>query len=168
VEAAYPTVDRWALVRTGDPSEADDLTQDVMIQMIRKLDGYAGKSRFGTWLYTVTRNAAADRFRRARRRAKLMENPITVEHLTPLSDPTPDVTAERSALAESVRTLFMELPLRQREVFDLVEMQGLTSPEAAERLGIDPVSVRTHLFRARKALRTRILGSRPELAEDMP
>jgi RNA polymerase sigma-70 factor (ECF subfamily) len=168
VEAAYPRVRRWALVRTGDPTEADDLTQDVMIHMIRKLDGYKWKSAFGTWLYSVTRNAAADRFRRARRRSRLTKNPIALAHMTPDTEAAPDATLGRSSMVESIREFFMELPLRQREVFDLVELQGLTSPEAAERLGIEAVSVRAHLFRARKTLRTRILRSRPELVEDLP
>ena len=97
-----------------------------------------------------------------------MENPIAVAHITPDTEAAPDATVGQSTMVESIREFFMELPLRQREVFDLVELQGLTSPEAAERLGIEAVSVRAHLFRARKTLRTRILRSRPELVEDLP
>jgi len=166
VEAAYPTVHRWALVRTGDAMEADDLTQDVMIQMIRKLSRYRGKSRFSTWLYTVTRNAAADGFRRAKRRADVAEDPRAVEAFTPKAPVSADQQVDDGAASDMVQAFFRELPLRQREVFDLVELQGLSSPEVAERLGIEPVSVRAHLFKARKALRIRILEARPELAED--
>lgn len=168
VEAAYPRVHRWALVRTGDPREADDLTQDVMIQMIRKLDGYRGTARFSTWLYSVTRNAASDRFRRAKHQADLAEDPRAMEAFTPTEQLGADEQIDRSGLSGMVRSFFEELPLRQREVFDLVELQGLSSPEAAERLGIEPVSVRAHLFKARKALRSRILESSPELAEELP
>ena len=167
VKAAYPSVRRWALVRTGDPTEAEDLTQDVLIQMIRRLDSYRGQAAFGTWLYTVTRNAASDRFRTARRQARLVEDPRAVEALTPSRPDPVDAQVERRGLSGLVRTFFQELPARQREVFDLVELQGLTSPEAAERLGIEAVSVRANLFKARRALRTRILDARPELAEDL-
>ena len=61
--------------------------------------------------------------------------------------------------------LFRGLPARQREVFHLTEVEGLAAPEIAERLGMSPVTVRAHLFRARRALRTRILARHPELAE---
>lgn len=50
-ERAYPVVRRlWALVQTGDPMEADDLTQDVLVQMIRKMESFQGDARFSTWL----------------------------------------------------------------------------------------------------------------------
>jgi RNA polymerase sigma-70 factor (ECF subfamily) len=167
VEAAYPSVRRWALIRTGDPSEADDLTQDVLIQMIRKLDSFRGTAGFSTWLYTVTRNAAADRFRKSKRQADLVADPRSQEALTPSGEVSADTAIDRGSLTDMVHTFFSELPLRQREVFDLVELQGLTSPEAAQRLGIEPVSVRAHLLKARKALRGRILQARPELVEDV-
>lgn len=168
VEAAYPAVRRWALVHTGDPADADDLTQDVMIQMIRRLDSYQGDARFSTWLYTVTRNAASDRFRVARRRARILEDPKAVESVAPSGQPAPDGGLDAGKVRSAVMRFFRELPLRQREVFDLVELQGLTSPEAAEHLGIEPVSVRANLFKARRALRARILASHPEFAEDLP
>ena len=67
VEAAYTRVRRWALVHTGDPMEADDLSQDVMVKMLRKLHTFEGNARFDTWLYAMTRNAARDRIRRRRK-----------------------------------------------------------------------------------------------------
>lgn len=168
VTAAYPMVRRWALLRTGDPADAEDLTQDVMIQMIRKLDGFRGDAGFSTWLYAVTRSAAAERARRARRRAEVQADPRAVESVTPPSPADPAQTAEWDAAARVVRTGFFRLPLRQREVFDLVELQGLTSSEAAARLGIEAVSVRAHLFKARRALRGHILSHDPALVEDTP
>jgi RNA polymerase sigma-70 factor (ECF subfamily) len=80
--------------------------------------------------------------------------------------PDPGDLADRSDLIGVVRTFFRELPPRQREVFDLGDLQGLPSVEIAERLGIEPVSVRAHLFKARRALRKRILEHHPELAEE--
>ena len=166
VQEVYPLVHRWALVRTGDPSEADDLTQDVMIQMIRRLGSYQGNARFSTWLYSVTRNAATDRQRKSGRQARALEDAGLSMAVTPDSPPGPDTLAERASLSGVVQTFLRELPVRQREVLDLVDLQGLSSPEAAERLGIEPVSVRASLFKARRALRRRILEGHPHLAED--
>jgi RNA polymerase sigma-70 factor (ECF subfamily) len=166
VTYAYPTVRRWALVHTGDPSEADDLTQDVLVQMIRRLGTYRGSSAFGTWVYAVTRNAAADRRRRANRRAHLKVDPGALVNLRPDVGESPDRAVDRARLGSLLRTFFDELPARQREVFNLADLQGFTSPEIAEMLGIEPVSVRAHLFKARRTLRVRILSANPDLVED--
>lgn len=164
--AAYPLVRRWSLVRTGDPADADDLTQDVLVLMIQRLDTFRGSSRFTTWLYALARNAATDRLRRERRRARFRDDPRIVERTTADAEPGPEATADRDLLARMISDFFDELPERQREVFDLAELQGLPASEVAERLGIEPVSVRAHLFKARRTLRGRILARHPEVAEE--
>jgi RNA polymerase sigma-70 factor (ECF subfamily) len=166
VRAAYPVVRRWALVRTGDPVEAEDLTQDVLIRMIRKLDSYEGGSAFGTWLYSVTRNAALDRFRGRRRRERMEEEARTRLHVVPSAAEDPARAVEGREVERVVTVFFEELPERQREVFDLVELQGMSTARVAALLGIEPVSVRANLFKARRTIRERILESMPEVAED--
>lgn len=166
VRTAYPVVRRWALVRTGDPVEADDLTQDVLIRMIRKLDSYEGGSAFATWLYSVTRNAALDRLRGRRRRERVEEEARTRLHLMPSAAEDPARAVEGREVERVVTLFFEELPERQREVFDLVELQGMSTARVAALLGIEPVSVRANLFKARRTIRERILESMPEVAED--
>ncbi len=165
-ERAYPVVHRWALVHTGNPMDADDLTQDVLVHMIRRIESFQGDARFSTWLYTVTRNAAADRHRKRTRRTRLAETPKAYWELLPADSSDPAKETERRELGEMLRVFFDRLPDRQREVFDLVELQGLSGTEVSELLGIEPVSVRAHLFKARTRLRSLILKTSPELAED--
>lgn len=163
VEGAYPRVRRWTLVLTGDPHDAEDLTQDVLVHMIRKLDSFQGNAQFSTWLYTITRNAATDRFRkRSRRKSFEAHNPSVFREIVPDSPEDPSLAAERSETRDLVRSFFLELPDRQREIFDLVELQDVPAVEVAERLGIEPVSVRAHLFKARKRIRERILQEYPD------
>jgi RNA polymerase sigma-70 factor (ECF subfamily) len=163
---AYPLVRRWALVRTGDAADADDLTQDVLVQVIQRLGSFHGSARFNTWLYTVTRNASTDWLRRRGRLRRAHNDPRSESFLTPDPPPTPDVASDHGLMARVIRTFFEELPDRQREVFDLAELQDLSSTEISERLGIEPVSVRASLFKARRTLRSRILENHPELAEE--
>ena len=165
-ERAYPVVHRWALVHTGDPMEADDLTQDVLLQMIRKMESFQGDARFSTWLYTVTRNAASDRHRKQARRTRLAESPKAHLALVPKAANDPAKEAERRELGDMLSVFFEQLPGRQREIFDLVELQGLSGAEVSDLLGIEAVSVRAHLFKARKRLRSLILQASPELVED--
>ncbi len=167
VTRAHPIVRRWALVRTGDPTEADDLAQDVLVQMIRRLASYQGTAAFGTWLYTVTRNAAEDRRRLGNRREKARRSAEALGALLPARTERPDEALDRERLASLLRAFFEELPPRQREVLDLSDLQGFTSPEIAGMLGIEPVSVRAHLFKARRTLRRRILKAHPYFADDL-
>ena len=73
---------------------------------------------------------------------------------------------DRRRLRGLVGLLVDELPPRQREVFQLSEMQGLGSSEIAEILGLAPVSVRAALLKARRALRKKMLDRHPEFVEE--
>ena len=167
VEATYPLVHRWALVHSGDPSDASDLAQDVMIKVIQNLDAFHGDSKFESWVYSLTRNAALDRHRRERRIHRTAFDPRALDAFTPARAPSPDREVEREQLRALLLHFFQELPARQREVFDLVELQGLAAPEAAEILGLEAVSVRAHLFKARRKIRALMLKQVPFLIEEL-
>ena len=161
----HATVYRWALVHTGDPDDADDVAQEVLVRLYTRLDRYAGRSRFTTWLYQVTRNAAIGFGRRLASGLRLAHNVARQPEAESAAREDPVERAQESQVRQIVTELFRALPARQREVFHLTEVEGLAAPEIAERLGMSPVTVRAHLFRARRALRTKILARHPELAE---
>ena len=165
IDAAAPVVSRWALVQAGNAADADDVTQEVLIRMIRNLDALPEPPRLAGWLYTVTRNAATDHFRsRSRQRTAADSEDILESAVSDIANPASD--AERGELGDVLRAAFDELPSRQREVFDLVELQGIPATEAAGILGIRPTSVRGNLFKARRNLRRRILTVWPDVEED--
>jgi RNA polymerase sigma-70 factor (ECF subfamily) len=160
----HDTIRRWARVLTDDADEADDVAQEVLIRLALRLDRYAGRSRFTTWLYQVTRNTAFGLRRRVARRLRLIGG--MTEHMKDAHGPDPSAEAETAELRRVVDELFRELPLRQREVFYLVDIEGNDAVDIAPRLGLRPVTVRAHLFRARRALRRRILQRHPEIAAE--
>ena len=164
VRRYYGQIYRWAVARTGDRDDAEDVTQETLLRLHRHLSSFDSRSRFSTWLYQVTRSAAADLHRKRARRERLA---LRVKRHTPVAvDPRGDevVTDERRA-SDLVKTFLEELSERQREVFDLVDLQGFSTVEVSEMLRMEPVTVRSHLFRARKAIRKKILAARPELVE---
>jgi RNA polymerase sigma-70 factor (ECF subfamily) len=163
---AYPLVRRWTRVRLDDPDEAEDLTQDVLIRVLRKLDTFKEQARFTTWLYQVVRNAALDRSKQ-RRRKMAREEDLEVAHNAPGESRDLAQETDRARILARVRECFRELPERQREVFDMADLQGLTSPEIAERLGISASTVRVSLLKARRTIRGMILESDPELASEV-
>jgi RNA polymerase sigma-70 factor (ECF subfamily) len=166
LEEVTPAVQQWAMALCRNPDDAADLTQDVLILVVRKLPSFRGNSRFLSWLYTVTRNQGMDALRRYKRQERRMER---FEARLPLETALPSVPGSEmdgNRIRELVRAFLEELPERQRQVFQLSEMQGFTSTDISQILGIRPGGVRAALHKARKAMRGRILEQHPELVEE--
>lgn len=151
---------RWGLGFTADPDEADDVAQDTFVLMYRRLHQYGGESSFDGWLYQITRRVANQRQRTGRRRARLAAlHESRRELLAYLTDPGARVDRER--LVELVLASLDILPPRQREMFDLVDLQGYTPAEVAELTGANPSTIRGNLFKARAAVRAALLPPLP-------
>ena len=165
VRRYYEQIHRWALARTGDQDDADDVAQEVLVRLYRHLVSFDGRSVFTTWLYQVTRSAAADLHRKRARRERLTLKAVR-EARPQVWDPRGEESAaDEWRASDLVRAFLGELSDRQREVFDLCDLQGFGPAEVSGMLGMEPVTVRSHLFRARKAIRRRMLENCPELVE---
>ena len=156
--AVRPLVCRWALVMTGDPDDAEDVAQLVMMKMMASIGGFDGRSKVTSWLYRITRNAGLDYQRKKQRDRQLAER---VEQLGQaaaprLEDPLDEIEMKRTV--GLIRTFLTELPATQREVFDLVDLQGLKPVEAAEVLEMNPNTLRVQLMRARRRMRAEMLA----------
>lgn len=90
----------------------------------------------------------------------------TLEAVTPSDQPGADELLDRRETARIVRAFFSELAPRQREVIELVDLQGLQPAEAAKILEVSPSTARVHLHRARRALREIILKRHPDVARE--
>ncbi len=165
VRRFHRQIHRWALVRTGDRDDADDVTQEALIRLHRHIGSFDGRSRFTTWLYRVTQTASLDLHRKRVRRERLARK-LRREPKIEAQDPQAErLTSDERRVSGLIRTFTAELSDRQREVFDLVDLQGFAAAEVSELLGLEAVTVRSHLFRARKTIRKKILESAPELVE---
>lgn len=156
-------VRRWAGRLTGDPDDAEDVAQLVLLRLHANLDAFEGRSRLTTWLYRMTRNVALSRRRKERRRAALLARAPSDPDV---SGPSTDTNTDAERIGELVRFHARRLSRRQREVFDLADLQGKTAGEIAEQLGVEPVTVRVTLLKARRAIRLRMLEAHPELLEE--
>lgn len=160
-----PRLRRWALVRTGDPARADELVQNVLIRLHEGLSDFRGDARLETWLYRVTMNEAATLERGRSRPA------VSLEGLGARASVAADHGADgvdalyARGVVDLVEAFFRELPDRQRQVFDLVDLQGRPAVEVANALALSSSTVRVTLLRARRAIRARILELHPELEE---
>ncbi len=163
VTSQHRAVFRWALTFARDGDEADEITQETFVMVHRKLSQFRGDSPVEGWIYGITRSIALQRRRRVKRRALLsgsrMPGVVTVYN----TDPGARVDRER--FMAYVRHFFVELPPRQREVFDLVDLQGHDPSEVAELIGIKAATVRGNLFKARASLRAQLIAANPAWKE---
>jgi RNA polymerase sigma-70 factor, ECF subfamily len=158
------TVVRWGAALTGDLDDADDVAQTVWIKAYRNLGSYRGESSFSTWLFRITWNTGTEWRRTRQRRSERLAawqgaNP-------PNAEPPPDAAEVDRRLVDTVRSLLGDLPPRQRMVFVLSDLEGRAPVEIAEMLELSAVTVRANLFKARRAMRARLLQRAPELVRE--
>lgn len=140
-----PAVYAHALRFFGDPQAAEDTVQEVFIKVYRSLVSFDSRSRFSTWLYQVTRNACLDQVRAGRRR------PVPVDPFDmAVTDPVD--MADSVALSTSVERALLTLQPDDRDAFSAVALFGLTYADAGEALGVPAGTVKSRVFRARRAL----------------
>lgn len=155
-------VRRWAGRFAADEDAAEDIAQDVLIGLERRVQRFDGASRFSTWLFSVTRNVALSRRRRETRRAALFaeQQRLTLDDPGELADP------DMARLAALALRYFDVLPPQQKRVFDLVDIRGFTPAEVARRLGMEPSTVRGHLFKARRSIREQLVEHHERLLRE--
>lgn len=144
-----------AILRDGE--EAEDAMQEAYLKAYANLEQFDGRARFSTWLTKITVHEALARVRR-RGRYEPMDN-SSLETLMP---PTPPLDPERLAFARELGALIESAVDRladgYREVFMLRQIEGLSTAEVAEVLGISEDLVKTRLSRARGALQRDLLA----------
>ena len=140
------------MVQLGEVSLAEDVTQEVLIRMVAHLPHLREPRRIHSWLFRTTRNQARDFLRAQRRRP---ETYSFEETKLVSSAPGPEQMFVNVELREQLVSLLLELPRRQREVFDLVELQGMSTSDAARLLRVRPSTIRVNLYKARVHLRER-------------
>ncbi|HHO53871.1 MAG TPA: RNA polymerase sigma factor [Deltaproteobacteria bacterium] len=162
-EAHWPMMRRIAYAELGDPAGAEDAVQEALIRLIRFIHTYDPARPFGAWLRTLVRNAAREArgagVRRTRREQAAIGPWPQVTH----ADPGRRMDLQRKA--GDAFSAFCALPVRQRQLVELVDRRGLSPTEAAAELGIAPGSARSQLFAARRALRSHLLQDSGEIVE---
>jgi len=137
-----------------DEREVEDVMQQAYVNAFTHLRQFNGSARFSTWLTRIAMNEALARVRRQGRYDSFDEESSNVELFTTLNQSD---NPERQALAHELRDLLEwaidRLPAGMREVFVLREVEGLSTVEAAECLGVSEDVVKTRLSRARAMLR---------------
>ena len=161
-EALYETyrdpVARYIGARVQNPYDREDLLQQVFLNAIAALDRYdPSRAAPGTWLYTITRNAVTDYYRRRSRSPEpteleeldRMEQP---QDASPLSGDVESRLLTQETLEELAKAL-EQLPERERDIVIFRFYDGLSAQETAQRVGVSYANVRVLQHNALRKLR---------------
>ena len=146
-----------ALRITNDSDAANDCAQEAFIRAYRALHQYDPSLPFGPWLFRITTNASLNYVQRWHAH----ETPV--EEFPDSPEPAeagPELSAVRREEVDEVLAAMAELPAHYRAALTLRHMQQLSYQEVADALGIPLGTVKTHLHRARAALKVRLAARR--------
>src|SRR5688572_23301551 len=135
----------------GNPTDAEDLLQDIFLAAHRKLDSFRGESALGTWLYRLATNLCLDHLRSKAVRTSQLTDALDDE--PGLSDAATRGLADRAVVRMDLERALARLPEGCRAAFVLHDIEGLEHREVANVLGIAEGTSKSQVHKARLRLR---------------
>ena len=142
--------------RVADPSDVEDILQDVFLELVDAYRLMKPIEQAGAWLFRVARNKIIDRFRKKKPRpladlpsSSEEDETLSIEGFLPSKDAGPEAAYARNVLLEELEEALDELPEEQRRVFIANEIEGRSFKELAAETG---ASINTLLSRKRYAV----------------
>jgi RNA polymerase sigma-70 factor (ECF subfamily) len=151
-ETFHTPLQQFIRRRISDETAAEDLLQDVFLDIHQHIGTLRDVKKLESWIYQVTRNAIIDYYR-----SKRATTTLDVPEALHLSEELPDEDIV-TELFPSVRAMVLSLPAKDRQALILTEYQGLTQKELAERLGLSLSGAKSRVQRARAKLKQQLLA----------
>ena len=147
----YRRVYALTLRMMGNPTEAEDMTQEVFLQLFNKIGMFRGESQFTTWLHRMTVNQVLMHFRKKSTRSELLtdEGETPVQIVKGTGNPSKMPVIDRISLERALK----QLPTGYRTVFVLHDVEGHDHDEIATMLGVSEGTSKSQLHKARLKLR---------------
>ena len=150
---------RLAYRLTGNPHDAEDLTQEVFVRVFRSLSSYT-PGTFEGWLHRITTNLFLDSARR-RQRIRFEGLADEMAHRLAGSEPTPAQAFDNTHLDDDVQAALKALPPEYRAAVVLCDIEGFSYEEIAATLGVKLGTVRSRIHRGRAQLRSALQHRKP-------
>ena len=146
---------------TQNREDAEDVMQDAFLKAFRNLDNFQGDSRFYTWLVRIAVNEALMKLRKRRPNQVSLDEPVKEGEdpvFREIEDwgPSPEQRFAQTELNQILNQVIGELEPIFRVVFLLRDVEGLSTEESAQILGISVAAVKSRLLRARLRLRMKL------------
>jgi RNA polymerase sigma-70 factor, ECF subfamily len=165
VERYGDRVYRLAMRITGSKEDAEEAAQDALWTAARKIGMFKGESAFGSWLYRITANAAYQKLRTRKSKAREIAIDDVLpsldedgRHFEPMDDWSNrvDEKALQGELREVLESAIDALPDDYRTALVMHDVEGLSNPDIAETLGISLPAVKSRVHRSRLFVRKRL------------
>ena len=163
MQRLQPALRRLAESLTGNAATADEVVQETWAAVLRSLGTFEGRSSFRTWTLRICTHVALARLRHDERSPVPVGPAVDPERFdehgawrdppSPWKEETPEAIVARREVMDCIWRAVVALPVRQRVVITLRDVQGFTSEEACEILGVSEVHQRVLLHRARTHVR---------------
>src|SRR5690606_10167043 len=128
--------------------DAEDLVQDAFLAALEKIDSFDSQRDFAPWFYRILVNRCLNA-----RKSRARRNTVDVPAEAVSNTASPLAETERSELRNHLSRALKLLPERQRVIVTMFDVEGFSSPELAEIMGISDGTLRWHLHQARRVLR---------------
>ena len=145
---------------TADRAAAEDLAQDVFLEVWKAASRFEARSSVSTWILSIARYKALD----ARRKCRT----LTEHDLPARAEPTPEVTAMESSTGIYMRECLTKLSVEHREIVDLVYYHEKSISDVAEIIGIPQATVKTRMFYARTKLAELVQAAKARSKPNVP
>jgi RNA polymerase sigma-70 factor (ECF subfamily) len=151
---------RYAFSIVGNRYEAEDVVQEAIIKIWKRMDKFSEIDNKEAWVITIVRNLSIDKVR-----AKKKKQTSDINDYYHISDnsPAPDITLEQKDAVIKVAEIMESLNETQREIITLRDIEGYTYQEIADIMELKVDQVKVYLFRARKILREKLAPIRKML-----
>lgn len=160
VGRSRPSLYRIALNRLGNEADAEDAVQDAFLSAYIHLHQFKGQAKMSTWLTSIVINSARMKIRRRPRllhvsldRQDRSPENLSYSELLPDCGPTPEQVYKNGEFEQRLAKMVTRLSAPLRTAFQMRQVDGLTTREAARALGVPVSTVKAQLARARRQLK---------------
>jgi RNA polymerase sigma-70 factor, ECF subfamily len=145
----------------GNHADAEDITQEALVRAFRGLPGFRGESEFGTWLHRIVVNLSLNRQKQISSRAR---HEIPDDHPDAAVGSSMPDQIPHNDLQVAIERALHELPTLQRAVVILRHLNGLSTRQVSSILQCSEGTVKTHLFRGLRSMRSKLAHLEGELS----
>jgi len=156
VELSSPFAYSVAFRMLGDDDQAKDVVQETMVTIWQKLKKIKTAEVYRTWMYRIVVNKCYDEMRKRKRNPEFVTDEQSWKLISNRISEEPSASLENNETSKIIRILTERLSFKQKAVFILSELEGMSNDEISGITGISKSAVKANLYHARKTISQRV------------
>jgi RNA polymerase sigma-70 factor, ECF subfamily len=156
VELTSPFAYSVAFRMLGNEDQAKDIVQETMVTIWQKLKKIKSAEVYNTWIYRIVVNKCYDQMRKRKRNPEFIADEQTWHLISNRISEGPSAALENGEISKIVSILTERLSTKQKAVFVLSDLEGMSNDEISEITGISKSAVKANLYHARKSISEKV------------